>query len=132
MAERLGRPVVKAWNAALAGTLQTKGVPAGTPGRIALPVAADSDEARRVGMRLVDESGFDTYDAGVLADSWRQQPMTPAYCTELTLEELGAALAAADRSEAPRKRDRQMARIAALTSAPTPTETVEPNRSLHR
>ncbi|MFD5317649.1 NADPH-dependent F420 reductase [Streptomyces sp. NPDC127098] len=73
-AGQLGRPVVKAWNAALAGTLETRGVPAGTPGRIALPVAADSIQARRVGMRLVDESGFDPFDAGALADSWRQQP----------------------------------------------------------
>lgn len=131
VAEQLGRPVGKAWNAALAGTLQTRGVPAEAPGRIALPVAADSDEARRVGMRLVDESGFDPYDAGVLADSWRQQPMTPAYCTELSLRDLEPALAAADRSEAPRNRDRQMGRFAALTSMPTLDEAVELNRSLH-
>jgi predicted dinucleotide-binding enzyme len=132
VAEQLGRPVVKAWNAALAGTLQTKGVPAGTPGRIALPVAADSDEERRVAMRLVDESGFDPFDAGVLADSWRQQPMTPAYCTELGLEDLGPALAAADRAAAPQNRDRMMERFATLTSAPTLEEIVEVNRSLHR
>ncbi|MER7574949.1 NAD(P)-binding domain-containing protein [Streptomyces sp. NPDC126514] len=132
VAEQLGRPVVKAWNAALAGTLQTRGVPAGSPGRIALPVAADSDEERRVAMRLVDESGFDPCDAGVLADSWRQQPMTPAYCTELSLADLEKALAAADRSEAPRNRDRQMDRFAALTSAPTLEAIVELNRSLHR
>ncbi|MGW7265949.1 NADPH-dependent F420 reductase [Streptomyces sp. NPDC054842] len=132
VAEQLGRPVVKAWNAVLAGTLETKGVPSGTPGRIAIPVAADSDEARQVGMRLVDESGFDPYDAGVLADSWRQQPMTPAYCTELTLDDLGPALAAADRDAAPHNRDRQMKRLTSLTSAPTLEEVVELNRSLHR
>ncbi|WP_030256114.1 NADPH-dependent F420 reductase [Streptomyces violens] len=132
VAEQLGRPIVKAWNAVLAGTLQTKGVPAGTPGRIALPVAADNAEARRVAMRLVDESGFDPFDAGVLADSWRQQPMTPAYCTELGLEDLGPALEAADRDEAPRNRDRQMERFAALTSTPMLEEVVELNRSLHR
>ncbi|MEE2051331.1 NADPH-dependent F420 reductase [Nocardiopsis tropica] len=132
VAEQLGRPVVKAWNAVLAGTLQTKGVPAGTPGRIALPVAADSPEARRVAMRLVDESGFDPFDAGTLADSWRQQPMTPAYCTELGLEDLGPALEAADRDEAPRNRGRMMERFASLTAAPTLDETVELNRSLHR
>ncbi|MFJ7298087.1 NADPH-dependent F420 reductase [Streptomyces collinus] len=34
--ELLGRPVVKAWNAAVAETQRTKGVPAGTPGRIAM------------------------------------------------------------------------------------------------
>ncbi|WSQ06646.1 NAD(P)-binding domain-containing protein [Streptomyces sp. NBC_01231] len=134
VAEQLGRPIVKAWNAALAGTLETKGVPAGTPGRIALPVAADSDEARRVGMRLVDESGFAPFDAGVLADSWRQQPMTPAYCTELGLDDLRPALEAADRTEARRNRDRMIERLATLTSTPMPTleEIVEHNRSLHR
>ncbi|MGP4084821.1 NADPH-dependent F420 reductase [Streptomyces sp. KR55] len=130
--EQLGRPVVKAWNAALADTQQTKGVPAGTPGRLAIPVAADSDEARRVAMRLVDDTGFDPFDAGALADSWRQQPGTPAYCTELTLKELGPALAAADRAEAPRTRDRLMERFAALTSTPTLKEVVEINRSAHR
>jgi predicted dinucleotide-binding enzyme len=127
-----GRPVVKAWNAALAGTQQTKGVPAGTPGRIALPVAADSDEARHVAMRLVDDTGFDPFDAGALADSWRQQPGTPAYCTELTLEDLAPALAAADRAEAPRTRDRLMERFTAFTSTPTLDEIVEINRSAHR
>lgn len=37
-----------------------------------------------VAMSLVDDTGFDPYDAGTLADSWRQQPNGPAYCTELT------------------------------------------------
>ncbi|MGQ4389320.1 NADPH-dependent F420 reductase [Streptomyces sp. SAS_270] len=130
-AGQLGRPVVKAWNAALAGTQQTKGSVAGTPGRIAIPVAADSDEARRVAMRLVDDTGFDAHDAGVLADSWRQQPGTPAYCTELTLDELAPALAAADRAEAPRTRDRLMAHFTTLTSTPSLSEIVEMNRSAH-
>lgn len=130
--ELLGRPVVKAWNAALAETQRTKGVPAGTPGRIAIPVAADSDEARRVAMRLVDDTGFDPYDAGVLADSWRQQPMGPAYCTELTLEELPAALAAADRVKDARVRDSMPERFAALPINPTVEDVVEMNRAAHR
>src|SRR3954453_11221141 len=77
---QLGRPVVKAWNAALAETQRTRGVPAGTPGRLAIPVAGDTEEARRVAMQLVDDTGFDPYDAGTLVDSWRQQPNSPAYC----------------------------------------------------
>ncbi|MGW3690746.1 NADPH-dependent F420 reductase [Streptomyces sp. NPDC005125] len=130
--EALGRPVVKAWNAALAGTQQTKGVPAGTPGRIAIPVAADSDEARRVAMQLVDDTGFDPFDAGVLAGSWRQQPMGPAYCTELTLDELGPALAAADRVKDARVRDSMMERFAALPPEPELEDVVEMNRAAHR
>jgi 8-hydroxy-5-deazaflavin:NADPH oxidoreductase len=131
-AEQLGRPIVKAWNAVLAGTFQEKGVPAGTPGRIAIPVAADSDEAKRVGMRLVDESGFDPFDAGSLADSWRQQPGQPAYCTELGIEEMGPALAAADRTEAPKRRDLSLERIAAAGEPFSWEYVLELNRSLFR
>jgi predicted dinucleotide-binding enzyme len=132
VAEQLGRPVAKAWNAVLEDTLKTQGVPAGTPGRIALPVAADSDQERRVAMGLVDESGFDPFDAGKLADSWRQQPATPAYCTELGLDELGPALRAADRDKTPAIRTRVLERVAAFTSPPTREDIVELNRSHHR
>ncbi|MGX1560904.1 NADPH-dependent F420 reductase [Streptomyces sp. NPDC055506] len=128
----LGRPVVKAWNAALAETQRTKGVPAGTPGRMAIPVAGDSEEAKRVAMRLVDDTGFDPYDAGTLAGSWRQQPMGPAYCTELTLDELPAALAAADRVKDAAVRDSMADRFAALGADPTLEDVVEMNRAAHR
>jgi predicted dinucleotide-binding enzyme len=130
--KQLGRPVVKAWNAALAETQRTKGLPAGTPGRIALPVAGDDEEAKRVAMRLVDDTGFDPYDAGALADSWRQQPMGPAYCTELTLDQLPGALAAADRAKDAAVRDSMPDRIAALGPAPTLEQVVEMNRAAHR
>ncbi|MBV8310242.1 MAG: NAD(P)-binding domain-containing protein [Planctomycetaceae bacterium] len=132
VAEQLGRPIVKAWNAVLAGTFQEKGVPAGTPGRIAIPVAADSDEAKRVGMKLVDESGFDPFDAGSLADSWRQQPGQPAYCTGLGIEEMGPALAAADRTEAPKRRDLALKRMAAAGEPISGDYILELNRSLFR
>jgi 8-hydroxy-5-deazaflavin:NADPH oxidoreductase len=130
--ELLGRPVIKAWNAALAETQRTKGVPAGTPGRIAIPVAGDSEQAKRVVMRLVDDTGFDPYDAGTLADSWRQQPMGPAYCTELTLDELPTALAAADRVKDAAVRESMGERFAALGADPTLEDVVEMNRAAHR
>jgi predicted dinucleotide-binding enzyme len=132
VAEQLDRPIVKAWNAVLAGTFQEKGVPGGTPGRIAIPVAADSEEAKRVGMQLVDESGFDPFDAGSLADSWRQQPGQPAYCTELGVEEMGPALAAADRTEAPRRRDLVLERISAAGEPFSWESVLELNRTLFR
>ncbi|UFS85773.1 hypothetical protein LPB79_37630 (plasmid) [Rhizobium sp. T136] len=47
-------------------------------------------------MELVEATGFDAFDAGGLATSWRQQPGTPAYCTELTADELKTALEKAD------------------------------------
>ena len=56
-------------------------------------------------MALVEDTGFDAFDAGSLADSWRQQPGTPAYCTDLATTELPDALAAADAKRSPRRRD---------------------------
>ena len=103
--EQLGRPVVKAWNSIGASPLAEKGRPAGTEGRVALPVAADREEDRTRAHALVDATGFDPYDAGPLAESWRQQPGTPCYGTDLTLGELPQALATADAEHAPRRRD---------------------------
>jgi predicted dinucleotide-binding enzyme len=98
VAEHLGRTVVKAFNSIYARSLLEKGAPPGTPGRIALPVAGDRAEAKsRVG-RLVDDLGFDPIDGGVLDDSWRQQPGTPAYCRDLDAAALRRALAEADRT----------------------------------
>jgi 8-hydroxy-5-deazaflavin:NADPH oxidoreductase len=114
--EQLGRPVVKAWNAILTSTFDDKATQAGAPGRIAVPVAADDPADRALGMRLVDETGFDAVDSGSLAESWRQQPGTPAFCTELTRDELVAALAAAVPGRAPRRRDLALSVIGELTT----------------
>jgi len=73
--------------------------------RIAIPVAGNDPKAKSVVMNLVEETGFDPVDSGELVSSWRQQPGTPAYCTELTAEQLKAALEAADRSRAASIRD---------------------------
>lgn len=105
VSEQLSRPIVKAWNAIGSASLADKGKPAGAPGRIALPVAADRDRDRDVAMALVEDTGLDAFDAGRLADSWRQQPGAPAYCTDLTREEMGPALAAAERDRLPKRRD---------------------------
>src|SRR5712671_4448690 len=44
----------------------------------------------------IDELGFDGIDAGGLDESWRQQPGTPVYCTDLDHEDAEKALAAAN------------------------------------
>lgn len=103
--EVLQRPVVKAWNAVLAATLKEKGLAAGSASRIAIPVAADNPEAKSVALELVNQTGFDAVDGGTLSESWRQQPGSPAYCTELKTEELKAALQSADKTRAPLNRD---------------------------
>ncbi len=82
--EQIGRPVVKAWNAVLAATLAGKGQPSEASGRIAIPIAGDDKNAKATAMELVEATGFEALDSGSLADSWRQQLGTPAYCTELT------------------------------------------------
>jgi predicted dinucleotide-binding enzyme len=86
--QHLGRPVVKVFNNIYAAHLEAKGRPAGTPGRIALPVAGDEAAAKQQVMALVEELGFDAVDAGRLADSWRQQPGTPAYGADLPAAQL--------------------------------------------
>ena len=105
VAERLGRPIAKAWNAITAQSFADKAAASGAADRIAIPVAADDDKAKKTAMALVEDTGFDAFDAGSLTDSWRQQPGTPAYCTDLTTTELQDALAAADAKRSPRRRD---------------------------
>ena len=111
VSEQLGRPIVKAWNSIGSDSFARLGKPPGSPGRIALSVAADREADRKVGMQLVEDTGFDAFDAGTLAESWRQQPGAPSYCTDLTLEQLPAALAAADAARLPRRRDLAVAAI---------------------
>jgi len=105
VAGQLGRPIVKAWNAIGSASLARKSKPAGASDRIAIPVAADRDHDRKVAMSLVNDTGLDAFDAGSLADSWRQQPGAPVYCTDLSYAEIGAALDAAQRDRLPKRRD---------------------------
>ena len=105
VAEQIGRPIAKAWNAITSASFAGKGVPVGTAGRIAIPVAADGDREREVAMALVDETGLDAVYSGTLAASWRQQPGSPCYCTDLSREEMPDALASAERARLPKRRD---------------------------
>ncbi|WP_280360685.1 NADPH-dependent F420 reductase [Nocardia wallacei] len=132
VAEQLGRPIVKAWNAIGSDSFARKGAPAGTEGRMTIPVAADDESARAVGMALVEDTGFDGFDAGTLAQSWRQQPGSPSYCTDLTSDELRTALPAADAARLPKRRDLAAAvmfeRIEKLKS--TPEHAIRVNRAV--
>lgn len=97
----LGRPVIKAFNNIYAQHLQDNGGPKGTSGRIALPVAGDDQAAKAIVLELVDELGFDPVDAGGLDDSWRQQPATPVYTTDLDADGVRKALREATPDRAP-------------------------------
>ena len=109
--QRIGRPVIKAFNNIFAKSLLEKGVAKGAAGRIALPVAGDSPDAKATVLRLVDALGFDALDGGDLDNSWRQQPGTPAYCHDLEAAALRRALAEADRSRIAEYRAQEEARI---------------------
>lgn len=93
--QQLRRPVTKAFNNIYAKQLLERGRPAGAPDRIALPVAGDDRAAKDLVFGLVDQLGFDAVDAGSLDESWRQEPGTPVYATDLDAEGVRRALAEA-------------------------------------
>lgn len=80
--QQIGHQVIKAFNNIYARHLLENGQPAGTAGRIALPVSGDDARAKSVVLKLVDELGFDGVDAGGLDQSWRQQPGSPVYTND--------------------------------------------------
>jgi hypothetical protein len=76
--QQLGRPVIKAFNNIYADHLRDNGRPAGTSGRIALPVAGDDESAKAVVMQLIDDLKFDAVDAGSLDQSCVSSPAPPS------------------------------------------------------
>ena len=89
-----GALVVKAFNAILQGDVEADARPHGTPGRRALPIAGDDPAARAQAAALIDAWGFDTVDAGAMAESWRFERAMPAYC--IALDRAGLAKALSD------------------------------------
>jgi 8-hydroxy-5-deazaflavin:NADPH oxidoreductase len=114
--QQIGRPVIKAFNAILATSLQEKGLSKGSPNRIALPVAGNSIADKNIVLGLTDQMGFEPIDAGTIEDSWRQQTGAPAYCQNIDAEKLVPALKAADKNCVPEYRSRREADIRKLIS----------------
>jgi hypothetical protein len=85
--------VVKAFNAIQAAQILSAASPAGTPGRRAIPIAGDDDDAKRVVVDLLDELGFDAVDAGPLAEGRRFDRDQPAYGAELDADALREVVA---------------------------------------
>jgi predicted dinucleotide-binding enzyme len=92
---QLGHPVVKAFNTIRPASLAKLGKPAGAVGRTVIPVTGDAPAAKSTVLELINQLGFDGFDAGPLAESWRQQPGTPVYTTDLPLDAARRALAEA-------------------------------------
>ncbi|MBF4994383.1 NAD(P)-binding domain-containing protein [Arthrobacter gandavensis] len=70
---------VKVFNNITAAHIPALARPEGAPERSALPIAGDDAAAKAEADAIISRLGFDTVDAGTLADSWRFEPETPAY-----------------------------------------------------
>jgi predicted dinucleotide-binding enzyme len=100
--------VVKVFNNIYFRHLASLARPHGAADRSALPIAGDDDQAKAAVTEFLDSIGYDTVDAGRLADSWRQEPGHPVYGppygsfadpagTPASAAKIRAALAAAQR-----------------------------------
>ena len=69
------------------GSLQR---PAGSAERSVLPIASDDAEAKQRVAELLDSLGYDAYDVGTLADSWRFDTGSPAYGAPYNTDTTGA------------------------------------------
>jgi len=130
VSKHLGKPIIKAFNNLLAYTLEHHGTPEGTNGRIAIAVAGDDLSHKQIIMGVANDLGFDSIDSGFLNDSWRQQPGTPAYCTELTKEELAIALTKANKEKAPILRDKVMEKLYSTGGSFSIQDVVKANREI--
>jgi 8-hydroxy-5-deazaflavin:NADPH oxidoreductase len=105
VSDHLQRPVIKAYNSIFYGSLVNSGLPKGAASRLALPIAGDDKPSKDLVSILVNDSGFDSLDYGTLQDSWRQQPGSPVYCTDLTLTQLKKSIARAKKELLPKRRE---------------------------
>src|SRR5712672_2987736 len=105
---QVGRPVVKVLNTIPSMALMAAGRPAGNRDRVALPISGDNTKAKKIVAQLIDRIGFDSVDAGAIAESWRQQPGSPVYCTNPTREELRLWLKKVNRSSLAANREKAL------------------------
>jgi len=71
--------VVKAFNNIFFKNLQSMARPAGATDRNTLIIAGDDADAKRTATEFLDAIGYNAYDAGPLADTWRFERDQPAY-----------------------------------------------------
>jgi 8-hydroxy-5-deazaflavin:NADPH oxidoreductase len=71
--------VVKGFNNIYFKHLAELARPAGAADRSVLAIAGDDAAAKAAVTSFLDDIGYDTVDAGSLAESWRFEPGTPAY-----------------------------------------------------
>jgi predicted dinucleotide-binding enzyme len=71
--------VVKAFNNIYFSHLGSMHRPAGAPDRSTLMIAGDDADAKKTATEFIESLGYDVYDTGSLADSWRFQRDQAAY-----------------------------------------------------
>src|SRR6266436_5947750 len=118
----IGRPVVKVLNNIIAKALAEAGRPAGSRDRVAFPISGDNPKSKEIVAQLIDRIGFDSVDAGTIAESWRQQPGSPVYCTNPTKEELQLLLKKVDRSSLAANREKALKAYLAVVDADYQTQ----------
>ena len=106
--KQIGRPVIKVLNSIVSNALAEAGRSAGSRDRVALPISGDDPKAKTIVAQIIDQFGFDSVDVGTIAESWRQQPGSPIYCTNPTKEELQRWLKNVDRSSLVTNREKGM------------------------
>ncbi|MFF2847377.1 NADPH-dependent F420 reductase [Streptomyces sp. NPDC058001] len=74
-----GAKLVKAFNNITDYHISALARPADAADRAALPIAGDDPQAKASAADLISRLGFDTVDAGPLAESWRFDPETDPY-----------------------------------------------------
>jgi 8-hydroxy-5-deazaflavin:NADPH oxidoreductase len=79
-----GAKIVKGFNNIFSGHLATMQRPAGASDRNTLMIAGDDADAKRQVSEFFDRIGYDTFDTGSLADSWRFQRDQAAYALAYT------------------------------------------------
>jgi hypothetical protein len=94
-----------------------------------LPISGDDPKAKEIVAQVIDRIGFDSVDAGTIADSWRQQPGSPLYCTNPTKEELRLWLKNVDRSSLATGREKVLKAYLAVVDADYQTQ-VKAHRSV--
>jgi 8-hydroxy-5-deazaflavin:NADPH oxidoreductase len=105
VSNQLQRPVIKVYNNILYRSLVNSGLPRGAASRLALPISGDDKQSKDLVSILIDDSGFDSLDYGSLQDSWRQQPGSPVYCTDLTLPQLKKSIEKVRKELLPQRRE---------------------------
>jgi len=90
--------IVKVLNSILVEEVVPDARPAGAPDRRALPIAGDDKDAKEIVIRLLDQIGYDTVDAGPLAEGWRFERRKPVYCVPLNKSMLEQMLSTTTRA----------------------------------